>query len=50
LPTHALAGLLNQAGYSGYLSLELFIEDYGEESALEVARRGLKSIKQAYSI
>lgn len=50
LPTHDLARLLHLAGYSGYLSLELFIEDYGEESALEVARRGLKTIKQAYGI
>jgi 2-keto-myo-inositol isomerase len=50
LPTHELAGLLHQIGYGGYLSLELFIEDYRGENALEVARRGLDSIKQAYSV
>ena len=49
-PTHELARLLHQVGYSGYLSLELFIEDYGGMSPQEVARRGLASIKQAYSI
>jgi len=49
-PTHELAGVLHQIGYAGYLSLELFIEDFGEASALDVARRGLKSIKQAYRI
>ena len=49
-PTHELASVLHQVGYQGYLSLELFIEDFGEESALEVAQRGLKSIKEAYSI
>jgi len=49
-PTHELASMLHQIGYAGYLSLELFIENYGKASALEVARRGLNSIKQAYSI
>ena len=49
-PTHEFARLLHQIGYRGYLSLELFIEDYGNASALDVARRGLKSIKDAYSI
>ncbi len=49
-PTHDLASLLHQIGYADYLSLELFIEDYGKASALDVARRGLTSIRQAYSI
>jgi 2-keto-myo-inositol isomerase len=49
-PTHELASVLHQIGYDGYLSLELFIEDFGKASALDVARRGLKSIQQAYSI
>ena len=49
-PTHELAYLLHQAGYDGYLSLELFIEDYENETALEVAKHGLESIKQAYSL
>jgi 2-keto-myo-inositol isomerase len=50
LPTHDLAKLLYSSGYRGYLSLELFIKDYGKENALEVARRGLNAIKLAYSI
>ena len=49
-PTHDLASVLHQVGYADYLSLELFIEDFGKASALDVARRGLTSIRQAYSI
>jgi 2-keto-myo-inositol isomerase len=49
-PTHELAALLDRAGYRGYLSLELFVENFGAESALEVARRGLDAITQAYSV
>jgi 2-keto-myo-inositol isomerase len=49
-PTHELARLLDRAGYRGYLSLELFIENYGAESALEVARRGLAAMQHAYQI
>lgn len=49
-PNHEFARLLYQVGYRGYLSLELFIESYGEESALEVARRGLEAINRAYSL
>ena len=49
-PTHEFARLLHQTGYRGYLSLELFIEDYGKAGPLDVARRGLKSIQEAYSI
>jgi len=49
-PTHKLAGLLDRAGYRGYLSLELFVESYGAASALEVAKRGLNAIVQAYSV
>jgi len=49
-PTHELAGLLDRAGYRGYLSLEVFVESYGTESALEVARRGLAAIQQAYRV
>lgn len=49
-PTHELARLLDRAGYRGYLSLELFIESYGAESALEVARRGLAAMQGAYQI
>jgi sugar phosphate isomerase/epimerase len=49
-PTHELTRLLDRAGYRGYLSLEVFIASYGAESALEVARRGLAAIQQAYSV
>jgi len=49
-PTHELARLLDRAGYHGYLSLELFIESYGAESALEVARRGLAAMQGAYQL
>jgi len=49
-PTHELAGLIDRAGYRGYLSLELFVENYGAESALEVARRGFAAVQNAYSV
>jgi len=49
-PTHQLASLLDRIGYHGYLSLELFIESFAGQSALEVARRGLESIKAAYTL
>jgi 2-keto-myo-inositol isomerase len=49
-PTREFAALLDRAGYRGYLSLELFVESYGAESALEVAKRGLNAITQAYSV
>jgi sugar phosphate isomerase/epimerase len=49
-PTHELAALLDRAGYRGYLSLELFVEDFGAASALDVARRGLAAIQSAYGV
>ncbi len=49
-PTHELAGLLDRAGYHGYLSLELFIASYGTDSALEVARRGLAAVQNTYRV
>jgi sugar phosphate isomerase/epimerase len=49
-PTEELAALLYRAGYRGYLSLEVFAESYGEESALEVARRGRAAIVNAYRV
>lgn len=49
-PTHELARLLDHAGYRGYLSLELFIENYQGQNALEVAKRGLAAITSAYDI
>ncbi|SHM75425.1 sugar phosphate isomerase/epimerase family protein [Gracilibacillus kekensis] len=47
-PTEQIATYLEKINYNGYLSLELFIEDYGTQSALEVARYGLKRMKQTY--
>ncbi len=49
-PTRAFAGLLHDSGYSGYLSLELFVESFGGESALDVARRGKAAITNAYRV
>jgi 2-keto-myo-inositol isomerase len=49
-PTQAFANLLHQAGYRGYLSLELFMEAYPGQSALEVARHGLAAMRRAYTI
>jgi sugar phosphate isomerase/epimerase len=49
-PTHVFAGMLHRAGYRGYLSLELFIEDYHGQNALEVAQRGLAATQTAYTI
>jgi sugar phosphate isomerase/epimerase len=49
-PTRELARLLDRAGYHGYLSLEVFRDGYGEEPALEVARRGLAAIQAAYRV
>jgi len=49
-PSGKIAKLLYHAGYRGYLSLELFIENYGNTTALDVALLGLKKIKTAYSI
>ena len=49
-PNAEFARLLYQAGYRGYLSLELFIEDFGAESAAQIARRGLEAIKRCYSL
>jgi sugar phosphate isomerase/epimerase len=49
-PSGDLARLLDSAEYRGYLSLELFVGDYGGESALEVATRGRAAIKEAYRL
>jgi sugar phosphate isomerase/epimerase len=40
--------LLLRAGYRSYLSLELFIEDYGNKGAAEIARRGIDSIYRTF--
>jgi sugar phosphate isomerase/epimerase len=48
-PTRAFAEMLERAGYRGYLSLELFVENYHGQDALEVARRGLAAMHKAYA-
>lgn len=47
-PTKKLANYLDHAGYDGYVSLELFIGDFGSETPLMVARRGLEKIRASY--
>ncbi|MGP4039775.1 sugar phosphate isomerase/epimerase family protein [Gracilibacillus sp. D59] len=47
-PTEEIANYLEEMNYQGYLSLELFIENYSNRSALEVATHGLKKMKQTY--
>lgn len=49
-PSSRLSELLRQIGYTGYLSLELFAQDYGDMSAVEVASHGIKKIKKAYGV
>ncbi|WP_309122549.1 sugar phosphate isomerase/epimerase family protein [Paenibacillus sp.] len=44
------ASTLHGAGYRGFVSLELFIPDFGDRSALEVARRGLEALKRIYGV
>lgn len=49
-PSALFAQLLHEAGYKGFLSLELFIPDYGEATALEIAKRGLRAVEATYAI
>jgi 2-keto-myo-inositol isomerase len=49
-PLGKFAQYLSRIGYQGYLSLELFIEDYGTLSALEVARIGIEKTKRTFSV
>ncbi|MGM7723165.1 sugar phosphate isomerase/epimerase family protein [Metabacillus sp. Hm71] len=49
LPTEKFAKLLSQTGYNGFLSLELFVQNYGGKSALDVALYGLKKVKDSFS-
>jgi 2-keto-myo-inositol isomerase len=50
LPSGHIAALLNDAGYRGFLSLELFVESFGGHTALDTAKQGLDKIKAAYSV
>jgi len=47
-PSAQVANYLEKMNYKGYLSLELFIENYRNQSALEVARHGLEKMKLTY--
>ncbi|TDF98763.1 sugar phosphate isomerase/epimerase family protein [Paenibacillus piri] len=49
-PSRQLASSLYEIGYSGYLSLELFIESFGVKSAIEVAKMGLDTIFNTYRL
>ncbi|MBO7748855.1 sugar phosphate isomerase/epimerase [Paenibacillus sp. MWE-103] len=49
-PTSELARLLYGAGYRGFLSLELFIADFGGQTAAQVAAKGLADLKAAYHV
>ncbi|MDF2723850.1 MAG: xylose isomerase-like barrel protein [Paenibacillus sp.] len=49
-PSAQLAQLLFSSGYRGYLSLELFIPQFGAMSALDVAKAGLASLADTYRI
>ncbi|MFD1677370.1 sugar phosphate isomerase/epimerase family protein [Alicyclobacillus fodiniaquatilis] len=50
LPSNQFAQKLWDIGYRGYLSLELFIEDFQGKTALDVAKQGVTAIQKAYSI
>ncbi|WP_219833922.1 sugar phosphate isomerase/epimerase [Paenibacillus sp. R14(2021)] len=49
-PTAAIARQLYDSGYRGFLSLELFIDDFGGMTADEVAAKGLAALKSAYEV
>lgn len=47
-PSKEFRDFLNRIGYCGYLSLELFIENYGSKTPLVVASEGLEKMKEVY--
>ncbi|MBW8351690.1 sugar phosphate isomerase/epimerase [Bacillus sp. IITD106] len=49
-PTSEIAEKLYEIHYDGYLSLELFKEDFKGRTAAEVADYGLRSVRKSYSI
>ncbi|SFB06095.1 2-keto-myo-inositol isomerase [Cohnella sp. OV330] len=49
-PLREAAELLHRIGYEGYLSLELFVTDFGGLSADEAASRGLQSMREAFDV
>lgn len=50
LPTEKITDYLTAIKYDGYLSLELFIENFDGQTAAEVASHGLEKMKAAYSV
>lgn len=50
VPSTFIATTLFNTGYTGFLSLELFIEDYHNLTALEVAKKGVMKMRNAYSV
>jgi len=50
LPTEEIAQLLNAIEYDGYLSLELFIEDFKGKTAAEVAKYGHNSVRKSFEL
>lgn len=49
-PSREIAAMLYESGYRGFLSLELFIPNFGAQTALEVAVAGIEKMKKAYDI
>ena len=49
-PLGGLARMLCDSGYGGYLSLELFIENFGGRTAPDTARYGLDCLRKAFSV
>ena len=47
-PLREIKDYLNNSGYCGYLSLELFIEEFGEQTPLMVASYGLAQMKKTF--
>ena len=46
LPLESLLAIFRDKGYSGYYSLELYNEEYWQESPLVVAREGLRAMRR----
>ncbi|MBP3964704.1 sugar phosphate isomerase/epimerase family protein [Paenibacillus lignilyticus] len=49
-PLKEIAEVLYASGYRGFLSVELFIEDFGSLTAAEVASKGITTLKQAFQV
>ncbi|MDI4643800.1 sugar phosphate isomerase/epimerase family protein [Cohnella hashimotonis] len=49
-PLHDAAKILHRVGYDGYLSLELFVADFGGLTADEAASKGLQAMREAFDV